>query len=288
MVVVNGTPMTQVLGLSQMIYPGTFFVDEKAALVYLWPPSGTDMATADVEVATNPNPMLIQSNNTQTLNGVVIRGLTFEYGNPCHHDPAVIASGQVTNVIFDSDTFQWNNGHGLMLNNPITNVTVVNSAANHNGASGFQTFQAKYILFQNVQASYNNWRGAQAAYYTWNTGGIHSFSDHIDTISGATLTLNQTHTIHWDTNNENITANSIFAANNIVGVEIEKNDGPITITKSQFCNIIGGDAQGGLVFRNSENTTVSGCTVYNQSPNEVMLTGEAGGILVTNWETGET
>src|SRR5690348_3777272 len=138
-----------------MIYAGTFFVDETAGLVYVWPPSGTNMLTADVEVPTNPNPLTIQSLNSQTLNGVVIRGLTFEYGNPCHHDAAVGVSGTVTNVIFDSDTFQWNNGHGLMLNSPVTNVTVVNSVANHNGASGFQTYQGKNILWQNIQASYN-------------------------------------------------------------------------------------------------------------------------------------
>jgi hypothetical protein len=103
-----------------------------------------------------------------------------------------------------------------------------------------------------------------------------------------TLTFNQTHTIHWDTNNENITADSVFAANNIVGVSVEKNDGPISITNSKFCNIIGADTQGGLIFRNSENTTVTGSTVYNQAPSELIITGDAGGILVTNWETGQT
>jgi hypothetical protein len=186
MIVVNGTPLTQVLTLSQMVYPGTFWVDETAGLVYVWPPSGTNMTTADVEVATNPNPLSIQSPNSQTLNGIVIRGLTFEYGNPCRQDGAVNAAGQTTNVIFDSDTFQWNNGHGLMLSGPVTNVTVVNSVANHNGAAGFDTFRAKNVLWQNVLASYNNWRGAQGAYYTWNTAGMHIMMDHTDTISGTT------------------------------------------------------------------------------------------------------
>jgi hypothetical protein len=175
MVVVNGTNMTQVLTLSDMIYPGTFFVDETAGLVYVWPPSGTNMTTADVEVPANPNPLLIQAAGSSTLNGVVIRGLTFEYANPCHHDGAVVASGTTTNVVFDTDTFQWNNGHGLMFDSPITNVTIMNCVSNHNGASGFQSFQGKEILWQNNQASYNNWRGAQGAYYTWNTGRASQF-----------------------------------------------------------------------------------------------------------------
>jgi hypothetical protein len=50
MVLVNGTPMTQVLSLNEMIFPGSFYVDETKARVYVWPPAGTNMSTADVEV----------------------------------------------------------------------------------------------------------------------------------------------------------------------------------------------------------------------------------------------
>src|ERR1051326_6163414 len=99
-----------------------------------------------------------------------------------------------------------------MVKEPVTNITVVNSVANHNGATGFNGDKTKNLLWQNVQASYNNWRGAQGAYYSWNTGGMHLFSDHEEQISGATLLYNQTHGIHWDTDDQNITADSIFSS----------------------------------------------------------------------------
>ncbi len=286
MMLVGGVAMTQVLSLTQMIYPGTFYVDETAGLVYVWPPTGTNMATADVEAATLPSLLTVQSLNGQTFNGIVFRGLTFEYANPCHNASAVSVAGTVTNALFDTDSFVWNNGHGLYLSNPITNSTVVNCTASHNGGSGFQSYQTKQALYQNSQASYNNWRGAQGAYYTWNTGGFHLFSDHNETLSNPTITFNQTHTIHWDTDNQNITASGIFASGNVIGVSVEKNEGPITITNSKFCNIAGTATEGGIIVRNSENTTITGSTLYNNYPYQIRLTGIAGGIAVTNWETG--
>src|SRR5215471_8819044 len=53
MAAVNGSVMTQVMSLVQMV-KSTFFVDESGGLIYVWPPSGTDMSSATVEVATNP------------------------------------------------------------------------------------------------------------------------------------------------------------------------------------------------------------------------------------------
>ncbi|MBA3915186.1 MAG: hypothetical protein H0X25_15320, partial [Acidobacteriales bacterium] len=51
LIVVNGTPLTQVLSLNQM-QQGTFFVDESHAAVYIWPANGTVISQADVEVGT--------------------------------------------------------------------------------------------------------------------------------------------------------------------------------------------------------------------------------------------
>src|SRR5215831_18225304 len=61
MVYVNGAPMTQVLSSTQMVSPGTFFVDETAGLIHVYPPSGTNMATADVEVSVLPQVMTISA-----------------------------------------------------------------------------------------------------------------------------------------------------------------------------------------------------------------------------------
>lgn len=287
MIFVNGAPMTQVLSQGQMVAPGTFYVDETGGLLYLWPPVGTDMPSADIEVATLPQLMNIVAYGANPLNGIVIRGISFQYAPSCHASAAVNVGGKVSNVIFDSDVFSWNNGQGLAIV-AATNITVKNSTSNHNGATGFQAYQLKNVLWQNVEASYNNWRGAQGAYYSWNTGGLHIFSDHSETLTGARLVYNQTHGIHWDTDDANIAADSIFASQNTVGILNEKNEGPITITNSQFCSsysVAAGYA--GFVLRNSDQTTLNGNSFYNNNVSQVLITGVAGGTTVTNWETGQ-
>ena len=75
MVIVNGTQLTQVLSLSSML-PGTFFVDDPHATVYIYPPSGTAMSTATAEVANRPH--LLQDDGQSY---VAFRGLTFQYAN---------------------------------------------------------------------------------------------------------------------------------------------------------------------------------------------------------------
>jgi hypothetical protein len=58
-VAVNGATLTQVMSLGQMLQ-GTFFVDESANQIYVWPKSGTNMGTATVEAASLPGLFTIQ------------------------------------------------------------------------------------------------------------------------------------------------------------------------------------------------------------------------------------
>jgi hypothetical protein len=286
MIFVNGTHMTQVLSLAEMIFPGTFFVDESRALVYVWPPSGTDMATADVEVATNPMLLDLESHSGKPIDGIVFRGLTFEHANSCHSDFAFYTGGAVQNLIFDGVTFRWNNGGGVFLDTGVSNITVLNSMANHNGGAGFTAHWAKKVLWQGTTAAYNNWRGAQGAYYTWNTGGYHLFSDHDDTFTSVTSKNNQTFGIHWDTDNLNISATNLINSGNVFGMSIEKDGGPIKISNGKFCNN-GYGARMGIAIRDSENVSITNSTFYNNALGHIVLMGQLGGFTITNWETGQ-
>jgi hypothetical protein len=283
MVAVNGVAMTQVLSLAQMV-KGTFYVDEAGAQIYLWPPFGTKMSTATVEAASLPTIFQISGKSN-----IVLRGLTFQYANSCRDSAAVFITGSTTNILLDTDTFQWNNALGFKITYPVTYFTVKNSVSNHNGQSGYQESETKYGLWQSDSASYNNWRGAQAAYYACNTGGFHASLAHDDTINGLTTSFNQSYGIHWDTDNANISASGVNATSNqMTGAFIEKDEGPITFTRSYFCNQSAATNVGGLVLRNSENVTLNKSTVANNFPAQIMVIGQAGGIEVTNWETGLT
>jgi hypothetical protein len=285
MIFVYGVPMTQVLSLAEMIYPGMFFIDEPNALVYLWPPGGVDIATADVEVATLGNVLTINQ-AAGVPNGVVFRGMTFEYASSCHKNAAVqVSNGK--NILFDTDSFVWNNAIGIGFSNPVAHISVINSVANHNGVIGIHAYQVKSDLLQNDEASYNNWRGALGGYYTWNSGGVHSFSDHINTWSNLRLVYNQTYAIHWDTDNQTSSATGIFSAANLSGPLNEKNEGPTSITNSTFCTSLPFLLGEGFTLLNSPDTTFSGDLFYGSDDSQSMITGVGGGATVVNWETGQ-
>ncbi|MFZ0817735.1 MAG: hypothetical protein WAM78_19580, partial [Candidatus Sulfotelmatobacter sp.] len=125
MIFVNGTPLTQVLSFGQMV-AGTFYVNETNHLAYIWPVTGTDMNTADVEVATEP--VLLELISKQN---VVVRGIIFQYANTCRDNSAVPVAGTSQNILFVNDTFQWNNAMGLHFADPVTYFTVQNSTALH-------------------------------------------------------------------------------------------------------------------------------------------------------------
>jgi len=281
MVAVNGTVLTQVMSLGQM-QAGTFYVDERGAQIYVWPPSGTNMGTATVDIASTPTLLTIQQKSN-----IVIRGLTFQYANSCHGNAAAMVLGASTNILFDSDTFQWNNGQGLSISNPTTYFTVQNSTSKHNGDSGFHEAQTKHGLWKSDTTSYNNWRGAQAGYYACNTSGMHVFGVHNDTIDGLTISFNETYGVHWDTDNANITASGVNATGNFLsGAFLEKDEGPITFSGSYFCNQNSAMTVGGLVLRNSEDVSLTNSVLMNNAPSQIIVIGQQGGISVKNWETG--
>ena len=277
MVYVNGVQMTEVLSLNEMIFPGTFFVDEVGGLLYLWPPQGVNPSASDVEVANLPVLLTISSQND-----IVFRNVAFNYASGCHHLPGVLVSGNSQNILFDTVNFDWNSGEGVAVNDPVTNVTVMNSTANHNGGAGFEAFQVLNVLWQNDTASYNNWRGAQGVFYEWGTGGAHVFSDHSETWTNFTATYNQTHSLHWDTDVQNATLTNMLATGNLLGMLIEKSLGPITVADSTFCG-----AEIGIAIRDSSNVTLNNNVLYNNANSQILLNGDPGGIQVTNWVTGQ-
>jgi hypothetical protein len=281
MIVVNGTPLTQVLALSAML-PGTFFVDDPHAMAYIDPPAGTNMSTATVEAAARPHP-LVDDGQSQ----VVFRGLTVQYANTCHGDAAVLMDANANNILFDADNIQWNNAMGISFST-VEHFTVQNSTASHNGELGFHSHQVKYDSWQADIATFNNWRGAQGAFYTWDTGGGKWMLDHSGTYNKVTALFNQGNGVAWDTDQENVTLTGLVSASNFGnGFQIEKSEGPFSISKSSLCNNnpLAITQRGGIVVRNTEKMTISGTTLYGNGANQLAVVGERGGIAVTNWET---
>lgn len=283
MVLVNGTNLSQVLSLSAMRV-GTLYVDETKGTIYIWPPNGTNISTAAIEVPSRANLFVVN-----TKSNIVIRGLTFQYANSCRTDSAVIVNNASSNVLLDSDFFYWNNSNGLELQGT-TYTTVQNSVANHNGDTGTTSYTTKYDLWQKNTTNFNGWRGAQGVYYYWGTAGTHFDRAHDQTVKNITSAWNQTFGLHWDTDAYNAVADSLIASENqLANGFVEQSEGPVTITNSVFCN--GNPSTGtnniGFELRNSEHVSLSGNTFQNNLV-DFLLIGTAGGVQITNWETGQT
>lgn len=289
MIFVDSQPLTQVLAISEMVYPGTFYVDQEGGAVYVYPPQGVDMSTATVEVSTRGE--LFASNNKSNW---VLRGMTFQYATGCHADHTVAFTGKGSNILVDSCLFTWNNSDGLRLANPMTYYTVQNSAALHNGGMGFDDYEMKYGLWSSDQTSYNNWRGAQGASYDWDGGGAYFFNQHQVQLENFVASYNETNGIHWDTDQQNVIASGLFVANNLgTGAFVEKTEGPITVQNSNFCyNGNPGEqttgVHDGFLIRNSTNVSLLSDVIYSTGTAQLGILGTPGGIVVQNWETGKS
>lgn len=281
MVFVNGKHMTQVMSSAQL-RPGTFYVAPSTEQLLVDPPSGTDMATAKVEVAAR--------RATLTVNGssnLVFRGLVFQHAASCINETGATVYGS-SNVLFDSDVANWNN-YGALGVNSSTHVTVENTTASYNGGAGLSGFEDVDSTWENNETDYNNWRGAQVGLYDFAQGGTKLGRAHTATVSGQKSYNNQSQGLWFDTDNMNITISNATLVGNIVdNLQLEASQGPFTISNSIFCS--GG---AGLNLINAGSVSLTGSHFYNnqgvKSQNaQIYLSGVPGGREVTNWQTGAT
>jgi hypothetical protein len=281
MLFVNGTQMTQVLSPTAL-QVGTFYVDESGGTVSLFPPLGTDMNTAQVEVAVREVLWDVRQKSN-----VVLRGLSFTHASSCRGDSALYIHGS-SNILVDKSAFYWNNASGVLLMK-VSYTSVQNSVADHNGASGMKGRESKYDLWHNLRTWYNGWRGAQGVYYKWGVAGSHFALSHEGTASKINSSWNQTQGFHWDTDNVNVSADALTGSHNLLaGMVVERTQGPLQVSNSVFCNgnPLTGPNTVGFKLRNSAQVSLSGSLLRNNKM-ELAITGDAGGWPIQNWETGQ-
>ena len=289
MVFVNGTSLTQVISASELI-PGTFYVDDAGSLISVYPPAGTNMSTATVEVARRANDF--------TLSGAtnfVFRGLVFRHAATCPQGGNGLTVNTSDHVLIDTDQFLWNNQSGLGFFET-SNVVVQNSVANHNGGTGMGANQGKNITYAFNETSYNNWRNAMAGFYGWAPAGGKFFLLHGATFNGWKSYYNQAAGGWFDTDNANVSIQNLDISNNLIeGMFLEANEGPISITSSKFCNNKDNEVPTGsfgtLISGNSEFVTVSSTLFYNNAISaggQILIGGDSNGRTFTNWETNQS
>lgn len=280
MLFVNSEPLTQVMAASQL-QPGTFYVDEAHSLIHAYPAAGTNMQTAVVEAAVRPTTLNISGRSNVTL-----RGLVFRHANSCiNRSGANISSS--SNILVDQVQALWNSWGGLGVYSS-TGVTVQNSIASYNGGVGFVSSHDQNSIYNFNETDYNNWRGAQAAFYDWAMGGTKLFAMHGTTVQNHFSYNNQAQGLWFDTDNKNIVIdNATLVGSTNAALQIERNEGPITVENSHLCS-----SGTGVNLLTSEKVTIKNNAFYNNSGTnkyqaQIYLAGQAGGIDITDWQTGQ-
>lgn len=281
MIFVNGNPLTQVLSYSQL-RAGTFYINESAGQLHVWPPAGTSMQTAVVEAATRQKTLSVVGRTN-----VVLRGLAFTKAASCINTSSTTVTSS-SNVLIDSVQANWNNWGGLGVFSS-SYVTVQNSLANYNGGVGFQGSKDLYALYSFNETDYNNWRGAQAAFYEWGMGGTKFFQMRSTTVQDHFSYNNQAEGLWFDTDNKNIIVNdATLVGNTTAALQIERNEGPVTIENSHLCS-----SGVGVNLLTSEQVKIENNAFYsngatNKYQAEIYLAGQPGGITITDWQTGQS
>ena len=283
MIFVNGVPLTQVMSFSAL-RAGTFYVNESANEINIWPSSSTDMNSAVVEAAVRPQ--------TLTMSGrtnVVFRGLVFRHAATCiNRYGATISSS--SNILFDQIQANWNNWGGIGINSS-KQITVQNSVASHNGGVGFAANTDLNTLFNANESDYNNWRGAMGALYDWGMGGTKLMYMHGATVTNHYSYRNQAQGLWFDTDGKNVSIDHATLAENVLaGLQLEVDEGPISLTNSKLCS-----SGLGLNIINSQNITASNNVFYSNGgtnivkvQGQIYLAGKLGGRSAKDWETGQT
>ncbi len=281
MVFVNHIPLTQVMSFAQM-RKGTFYVNEKENVIHVWPgPYARDMRTALVEAAVRPQTLALGGRKN-----VVLRGLVFQHAANCINTSGATVSGS-SNVLIDQVQAIWNNWGGMAISYS-SDITLQNSVASHNGGIGFAGMADRDVLLDFNESDYNNWRGAMGALYDWGMGGTKFMWTHNATIKNHYSFRNQAQGLWFDTDNKNIAiGNATLSENVLSSLQLEANEGPISLTGSRLCS-----SGSGATVINTEKITMTNNTFYNNSgtnkwQGQVFLAGKPGGRHIEDWETGE-
>ena len=282
MVFVNGNPLTQVMSQADL-RPGTFFVSDAGSMMYIYPSSSVTMSTATVEAAVRSQTLSI-SNRTN----VVVRGIVLRHAATCINQAGATINSS-TNVVVDSVQALWNNWGGVGAYNS-SKMTVKNSVSSHNGGLGFMAAKDQNVLFDFNESDYNNWRGAQAALFDWGMGGTKFMYMRNTTVQNHFSYNNQAQGLWFDTDNKTITINNATLSGNVMSaLQLEANQGPITVENSHICS-----SGAGLNILNTAALTVKNNTFYNNGGSgiydagEMFVAGFAGGHTITDWLSGQT
>jgi hypothetical protein len=280
MIIVNGTPLKQVLSLKDLA-AGSFYIDSERALAFLRPPDGARMPEAVVEAAVRPSLFEVRGRTNLAL-----RGITFVNANSCVPYSAVNLINS-KNLLVEGSSFLWNNWAGLRIADS-SRVTVRKVYAAHNGGVGIYGYRLKDVLYEDVETAHNNWRGAAGDFVGWDPSGAKLLRVHNAVLRRFKTTDNLARGLWLDTDNANIRIEDSVVARNLGdGMFLEASQGPLTVNGSYFCfNGDGRITHAGLLASSSARVTLTGNTFFDNAGSQIIVGGDQEREF-RDWESGE-
>ncbi|MGB6431744.1 MAG: right-handed parallel beta-helix repeat-containing protein [Candidatus Acidiferrales bacterium] len=301
MVFINGIQLVQVLQ-GPLTQAGTFFVVDaqsdpnpgdlcptltgKSRVISVFPPPGTDMSAADVEIAVRSNLFTTSPAGAQNLE---LKGLVFQHDNnganisgfAAIHISGDDANSRGANILLDAVTARFNNWQGLDLSANF-NATVRNSTFSWNGENGVEIYRPLNLLFTGNAVTYNNWRGAQGGLEGWDADGMKVVKAHLMEVDNSSFGHNLAGGLWFDTDNAKLcmTGDS-FNENATNGLFFEATQGPAFVYRSVFYKNMGH----GLQAANSTGITVRQSTVFDNGGDALFVGGSPTARETSNWQT---
>jgi hypothetical protein len=273
MIFADGKLLQQVLSMRELA-SGSFYVSEEQKAVYISLPSGSEMNKTTVEVATRSALLKVHGRRN-----IVLRGLIFQHDGSPVGDSAVTLSHS-SHIVIEDCQFLWNNWTGLTFL-ASDNITARRNVANFNGGTGVTMWRIKTLRFEDNETSHNNWRGAMGGFYGWAVAGVKSMRVHDGIYRRHKAVGNQTRGLWFDFDNVNVQVEYAFICSNLTdGINIEANEGPITIKNSTVCRNRNGP---GIFSSGSERVNLDGNIVYDNGRAQIRIAGES--RSASNWET---
>jgi hypothetical protein len=277
---VESLPMVQVL-TPEAMQEGTYFVNENSGQILLWPQSGVDMSTADVEIGIRPTIL-----RTQNISNLTLQGLIFEHATSCI---STTPSGAVeisagNNINISNTIFRWNNWMGLQLFS-LTDFQVENATSTDNGELGIDGYRLEDGLFSNVELSHNDWRSEMGGLEAWEPSGGKFVETHRVSFQNIQAISNAGRGLWFDTDNSSIVISNSVIANNVSGgLDVEASMGPVLVEDSTLC----GDLTNGIQGNSAEQVTLLNNQIFGNQKSQIQVLVSPVPRVAVNWETGLT
>lgn len=220
---------------------GTYGVaerDENGNKIFVYPPSGTDMTQASVEVAVRHSFVTISSKSNLVLRNLTFRHFANRFVYPWSAEYVVTIYGAAHNVLIDHCTGEWNNGYGspgvMYPNgaNQFTNATQRDCRYNYNGLTG-GGIDGFNVIIEGSQTNFNCWRGYWGDHTSWDIAGMKYHTSQNLILRNHEAIGNLTEGIWFDIHCQNISISGLTSVLNLhAGLFTEISKGPFLVQKS--------------------------------------------------------